>query len=215
MAQVEPTDKSMFWGVELAGEIAYTGTNEIGVHTSVNPALVLYQADNENDYLGLVAGKGGDYNPLPLMGEWCEGGMIYGYDDGLVICRRDHTRTEHAPETIPDLFVTYRVDGGTLEWIPNESVIVGDRRTYDDIEYSCIQPHVTQVDWTPPATVGVLWEVVPGDEYLPWVQPEGAHDAYKLGARVTHNGHLWENVGSDANVYEPGVWGWDDLGVYP
>lgn len=45
-----------------------------------------------------------------------------------------------------------------------------------------------------------------------WVQPTGAHDAYGLGDQVTHGGHLWQsNV--DANVWEPGVYGWDDLGV--
>ena len=41
-----------------------------------------------------------------------------------------------------------------------------------------------------------------------WVQPTGAHDAYKLGAKVTHLGFVWTNVGSDANVWEPGVFGW-------
>lgn len=41
-----------------------------------------------------------------------------------------------------------------------------------------------------------------------WVQPFGAHDAYRLGAKVTHGGQTWENTGSDANVWEPGVFGW-------
>ncbi len=45
-------------------------------------------------------------------------------------------------------------------------------------------------------------------EIQPWVQPAGAHDAYKLGALVTHKGSTWENTGSDANVWEPGVYGW-------
>ena len=42
----------------------------------------------------------------------------------------------------------------------------------------------------------------------PWVQPTGAGDAYTLGALVTHNGQTWENTGSNANVWEPGVFGW-------
>lgn len=43
---------------------------------------------------------------------------------------------------------------------------------------------------------------------FPWIQPTGAHDAYRLGAKVTHNGFTWENTGSDANVWEPGIFGW-------
>jgi hypothetical protein len=46
---------------------------------------------------------------------------------------------------------------------------------------------------------------------LPWVQPTGAHDAYPLGAKVTHNGQTWENTSSPANVWEPGVFGWVTL----
>ena len=41
----------------------------------------------------------------------------------------------------------------------------------------------------------------------PWTQPTGAHDAYPLGATVTHNGTAWENL-TPANVWEPGVSGW-------
>ena len=40
-----------------------------------------------------------------------------------------------------------------------------------------------------------------------WVQPTGAHDAYRNGAVVTHNGKTWESL-TPANVWEPGVSGW-------
>jgi hypothetical protein len=43
-----------------------------------------------------------------------------------------------------------------------------------------------------------------------WVQPEGAHNAYREGARVTHNGKQWASL-MDANVWEPGVTGWTEL----
>lgn len=46
------------------------------------------------------------------------------------------------------------------------------------------------------------------NEVFPWVQPTGAHDAYKLGAKVTYQGFTWENTGSNANVWAPGVFGW-------
>jgi len=41
-----------------------------------------------------------------------------------------------------------------------------------------------------------------------WVQPTGAHDAYAAGAEVLHDGDLWRST-IDANVWEPGVYGWD------
>lgn len=46
----------------------------------------------------------------------------------------------------------------------------------------------------------------------PWVQPSGATDAYPAGATVTHNGRTWENTHGDGNVWEPGVFGWADIG---
>lgn len=44
----------------------------------------------------------------------------------------------------------------------------------------------------------------------PWVQPQGAHDAYPEGSIVTHNGETWINL-TPANVWEPGVSGWREF----
>ena len=41
-----------------------------------------------------------------------------------------------------------------------------------------------------------------------WRQPLGAHDAYKPGAVIKHNGKLWVNVLDVMNVWQPGVHGW-------
>lgn len=41
-----------------------------------------------------------------------------------------------------------------------------------------------------------------------WTQPQGAHDAYPLGARVFHAGRSWTSAVA-ANVWEPGVHGWE------
>lgn len=53
----------------------------------------------------------------------------------------------------------------------------------------------------------------------PWVAPTGSHDAHPAGAEVTHNGaevthngRTWENSHGDGNVWEPGVYGWTDVG---
>lgn len=47
----------------------------------------------------------------------------------------------------------------------------------------------------------------PGGEILPWVQPQGAHDAYQIGDQVTYNGSTWESTAAN-NVWAPGVYGW-------
>jgi hypothetical protein len=86
--------------------------------------------------------------------------------------RQAHARTEHAvDDLVPTLFLVYRDDAGdVLEWIAGESVVVGMLRTYDGQDYRCIRTHVTQSDWTPPATLDNLWEVYeepqPGEEWV-------------------------------------------------
>lgn len=47
----------------------------------------------------------------------------------------------------------------------------------------------------------------PAGEGEAWAQPTGAHDAYREGATVTHQGKTWVAT-SDWNVWEPGVSGW-------
>jgi hypothetical protein len=55
------------------------------------------------------------------------------------------------------------------------------------------------------------WREVVSTGYPAWVQPTGGHDAYPRGAKVSHKGQNWENTGSDANVWEPGVYGWTEV----
>lgn len=76
--------------------------------------------------------------------------------------------------------------------------------------YKCIQPHTSQSDW-PPETTTALWVLTSVEEWPEWIQPTGAHDAYPLNAKCSHNGKHWINTGKDGNEYEPGVWGWDEV----
>lgn len=43
-----------------------------------------------------------------------------------------------------------------------------------------------------------------------WVQPTGAHDAYKTGDLVTHLGKVWRSTRND-NVWAPGITGWEKV----
>lgn len=77
--------------------------------------------------------------------------------------------------------------------------------------YKCVQAHTSQADW-PPADTPALWNKIgdPSEEYPEWSQPLGAHDAYPLGAKVSHNGKKWTNDVAN-NVWEPGVYGWTEV----
>ena len=88
------------------------------------------------------------------------------------------------------------------KWKVGEAVEIGDLRQYENELYECIQAHTTQSDWTPDVSSS-LWvtKSVPG--IIPaWEQPEGSHDAYDQGDKVTHNGKTWESD-IDGNVWEP------------
>ena len=84
----------------------------------------------------------------------------------------------------------------------------GDRVQYGGNLYKCLQAHTAQADWTPDTAVS-LWVRVddPSIEYPDWRQPQGAHDAYAKGAKVSHNEKHWISD-VDANIWEPGVYGW-------
>ena len=84
-----------------------------------------------------------------------------------------------------------------------------ERVLFDGQLYRCIQNHTSQSDWTPPHTPA-LWVRTSTEEYPEWIQPTGAHDAYALGAKVSHNEKHWISD-IDNNVYEPGVYGWSEV----
>lgn len=85
----------------------------------------------------------------------------------------------------------------------------GDRVRSGALLYKCLTAHVSQGDWTPEAAVS-LWVRLdnPAEEWPQWRQPQGAHDAYGKGAKVSHNGTHWVST-ADGNVWEPGAYGWD------
>lgn len=107
------------------------------------------------------------------------------------------TAAEHA-----DLFA---------EWAYPIAYTVGQIRRYNGTLYKCVQAHTSQADWTPPAAPS-LWSLTadPTEEWPEWIQPIGAHDAYPLGAKVSHNEKHWTST-VENNVWEPGVYGWEEV----
>ena len=105
------------------------------------------------------------------------------------------------------------------EWItgkeyygPNDLTHPQSRVQYLDLLYKCLQTHTSAVGWEPNIAVSLWYEIPdPAQEWPEWKQPIGAGTGYPLGAKVSHNGKHWINVGKDDNEYEPGVWGWDEV----
>ena len=87
---------------------------------------------------------------------------------------------------------------------------VDERLQYNGVLYRVVQAHTSQADWTPDITPA-LFVVVSLDEWPEFVQPTGAHDAYKKGDKVTFNGKHYISL-IDANVYSPSAYpaGWQE-----
>lgn len=89
---------------------------------------------------------------------------------------------------------------------------------HEGILYRVIKPNTTIWEHflpqdTPSEYEDMTKKILKEDgSYPDWVQPLGAHDAYKIGDIVTHNGKIWRCYQGDAsgrNSWEPGVYGWE------
>ena len=127
-----------------------------------------------------------------------------------------------ASETGGIMFVTL-AEGGQIDhataaehtelftpWACPVSYAVGQIRQHGGKLYKCLQAHTSQEGWTPDAAPS-LWVAIsdPAEEWPAWSQPIGAQDAYPLGARVSHKEKRWIST-ADNNVWEPGVYGWEE-----
>lgn len=133
--------------------------------------------------------------------------MAITHNDIVTMCRDARTLVtdEFALQTI-DMFPYWK----TGLTITQDDITNGKHRyQYNGKLYRCVQAHTTQEDWTPDKTPA-LWVEVSLEEWPEWKQPAGAHDAYKKGDKVTHNGKKWSSD-VDANVWEPGVYGWSEV----
>ena len=96
------------------------------------------------------------------------------------------------------------------QWATGHAYAVDERLQYKNVLYRVVQAHTSQADWTPDITPA-LFVVVSLDEWPEFVQPTGAHDAYKKGDKVTFNGKHYISL-IDANVYSPAAYpaGWQE-----
>ena len=97
------------------------------------------------------------------------------------------------------------------QWVQGEKLKVGDRRWSLVNNEKFLYEVINSVgdNLYPPEQVPAIFKRVWVEEWPEWVQPTGATDAYAEGAKVTHNGKKWISK-SENNVWEPGVFGWDE-----
>ncbi len=96
------------------------------------------------------------------------------------------------------------------QWVVDHAYAVDERLQYNGVLYRVVQAHTSQADWTPDVTPA-LFVVVSLDEWPEFVQPTGAHDAYKKGDKVTFEGKHYISL-IDGNVYSPKAYpaGWQE-----
>jgi len=94
------------------------------------------------------------------------------------------------------------------EWIAGLNLADGTIVAHNGKNYQVIQGHIAQTGWPPDGTPA-LFKAIKSD-YAEWVQPQGAHDAYMTGDKVSYDGKVWIST-VDGNVWQPGVYGWSEV----
>lgn len=97
------------------------------------------------------------------------------------------------------------------QWVVDHAYAVDERLQYENVLYRVVQAHTSQADWTPDIT-SALFVVVSLDEWPEFVQPTGAHDAYKKGDKVSFENKVYEST-IDNNVWSPTAYpaGWKEI----
>lgn len=110
----------------------------------------------------------------------------------------DVTISEH-----PDMFPLWNEN-----WTGKAGTILKD----GDRLYRSIHDITNVAQNTKPSETPSMWTPIgnPEEEYPEWSQPLGAHDAYALGSKVSHNNKKWVSTAKD-NIWVPGVYGWEEV----
>lgn len=90
--------------------------------------------------------------------------------------------------------------------------LAGDRVRFNGDLYKCLVAHTAQESWNPEVAPSLWAKVLAGQEGTEigeWVQPDSTNP-YMTGDKVLHNGKTWEST-IDNNVWEPGVYGWNEI----
>lgn len=101
---------------------------------------------------------------------------------------------------VPEIYPTWR-EG--IAYTTNTRIL------YNEVLYKVLLDHTSQADWTPEVAPSLFAKVLTSEtEILEWVQPDSTNP-YMKGDKVTRNGKVWVST-IDNNVWEPGVYGWEE-----
>ncbi len=146
--EINKPENRTFWRTSGNDNVVHEGVTEIGQQTTTGQKNMTSHIDASKVY-----------PPLPSeLGTWLKEGVIYSYEKDSVIVRHPHRRTIYPPSETPNLFGIIRANTSGLEWIPNEDVIRGDKKTCNGKNYKCLKSHFTITGEEPPA-VPTLWKV--------------------------------------------------------
>lgn len=148
--------------------------------------------------------------------------MIRHKVDSIADAKKEQERKDEAAAVSSIIFVTLAESGQIDDTTATEHVVqfsewaypvaykVDQLRQYGGKLYRCLQAHTSQADYTPDAAAS-LWKEIgdPTIEWPEWIQPVGAGDTYGIGDKVSHSGKHWISNTAN-NVWEPGVYGWDE-----
>jgi len=97
-------------------------------------------------------------------------------------------------------------------WRVGIQVTVGQCYQHAGKLYKVLQGHTTQIDWQPDGTPALFVEIAPAGTIPEWKQPTGAHDAYKIGDKVTFQGKIYESL-INGNTWSPTAYpaGWKEI----
>lgn len=99
-----------------------------------------------------------------------------------------------------------------IEWDENWTGKAGVIVACEGGLYRSIHDITTTAQNTKPSETPSMWSRIgnPQNEYPAWYQPTGAHDAYSLGDKVSHNDKHWKSTVNN-NVWEPGMYRWEEI----
>jgi len=124
---------------------------------------------------------------VDLISDAIDGGWLSAIKDILETLTWQYVNPWEWPQTDEDgnpVEPTPEPQEPETPWVAGESVAMGDRRSYGDHNWMCIQNHTTQADWTPD-TVPALWfKITPPPA-------AGEYTVWDTGLQVSVGDQLW------------------------
>lgn len=209
-------------------ELYYSGET-LTIEESSSKEHINIRFDSKNDFVSFLQSFNTEdiasYTIRKANGDTTEGhgkaisGIVIKFvGNGQLLARIDIVQLSEnqiLKETIETLATTAL--NGAEAWASGNKYNSGDVVSYKNSLYKVVQSHTSQSDWTPDVVPALFTRVYEGayqedgqTEIQEWVQPTGAHDAYQMDDVVTHNGSTWKST-VDNNVWEPSVYGWDEV----